>query len=370
MKPKKLVVIMNNFSIGGVERLLLDLTRELKGYYDLRIVSVLGGGPLEPEYKSVPTLIYHASPVSLRGRKLPFKLFWLVVAPITIIRLFAFLLRFKPDIVATSLYQADVIGMPSAFFAGVKKRVIIQHDVQKFSFLKKYFKLVFGFFFSNKVVAVSEDVAGFLFSYWGLPDNKVEVINNGIIVDRFKNTASTVFGSKPVVGIVGRLEPVKDHECLFSALKILKNQGLHPKVIVVGDGSLRSSLENSVQKKGLKTVKFTGATTDVPSMLKKIDILIVPSKEEGFGLVVLEGIVAQKIVVASDINAFKEIINHGENGFLFEAGNAEALASILGKLILSKEFRQKHMTNLSKWLSLYSTQYDIKTIASKYRQIF
>src|SRR3989338_8934108 len=170
MAKKKIIFVMNNFWVGGVERLLSDLTKTLSATHDVQVVTVLGSGLMESEF-CVP--VHHTSPVVFADKKLYFKFFWLMAAPVTFIRLVIFFNKVKPDIVITSIYQADVLGVLGAYICGVKKRVVIQHDVQKFGFFRKKFKFLFSLNLATDIIAVSNTVGDFLASYWHIPPSKI-----------------------------------------------------------------------------------------------------------------------------------------------------------------------------------------------------
>lgn len=370
MKKKKIVFVMNNFWIGGAERLLLDLVAVLCLTYQVEIVTVLGPGPLKPEFDRLSVGVSHMSPMIFANKKLPFKLFWILAAPITLLRLVIFLFKVKPDVVITSLYQSDILGIMGAYFCGVKKRIVIQHDVQTFGFLRKYFKIFCALRLTTNVVAISGAVEDFLVSYFKVPKQKIVFIQNGIDIEKFKNAIKPLNEKEIVFGIISRLEPVKGHIYLLKALKILKDSyKLEPKVMIAGDGSLRKYLAEYVKVNLLKKVEFLGSVADVSQFLKSIDISVVPSIEEGFGLVVLEGLASRKTVLVSDIKAFQELIQSGKNGVLFKMGNAEDLAHELKKLIDQPSLVASYIKNIDLWMSQTGFKYDIRYIASEYRKI-
>ena len=361
---------MNNFWIGGTEQLLLGLTTALSVDYHVAAVTVLGTGPLEPEFKKIPVSIYHASPAFFSSKKFIFKLLWLLAAPITFIRLVIFLRKVKPDVVLTSLYQADVLGIFAAWITGIPKRILIQHDIQRLGFFRKYLKRWLALRLATQIVAVSKVVKNFLISSLRVPENKITVIYNGINIAKFEKAVKPSVEKEIVFGIIGRLEPVKGHKLFLQALKILHKENLAPKVIFAGDGTEKKALEKYIQSNSLRNVKFVGPVTDVSGVLKLIDILVVPSIKEGFGLVLLEGLMARKVIIASDIEACRELLVSGETGVLFENKNAEQLADAMRSFILAPALIEKYHRNLAKWILETGPRYDIKNLATKYRKLF
>ena len=304
---------------------------------------MFGGGPLESSFQKLGIPIYFACPKKLSTRQLPFKLYWLVTAPITLIRLVLFFVKSKPDIIISSLYQADIIGMIASKIVGIKKRIIFQADVQKFSPPLNYIKRIFALNLSTHIISNSETVKHFLIKHFKVKLQKITTIFSGINYDRFeKGKKREEVSNISIFGIVGRLETVKGHIYALQALKILKEKyKLSPTVLIAGDGALRNKLEKYTEENCLKNVKFLGGVQDVVSILQKIDILIIPSESEGFGLVVIEGMVSGKVVIASDIEVMHELIIDGQNGLLFKQKDCNSLAETLGKILVDSANREK-----------------------------
>jgi glycosyltransferase involved in cell wall biosynthesis len=132
---------------------------------------------------------------------------------------------------------------------------------------------------------------------------------------------------------VGRLHPVKGLDILISALKILKQQGkLEFRVLVVGDGDLRPSLEERACSDGVdQEIVFAGPRPhkEIPLWLSASNVFCLPSRMEGLPNVVLESLASGVPVVASAVGGIPELIVEGVNGFLVEPGEPESLASAL-----------------------------------------
>ena len=372
MAKKKIVFIINNFLVGGVERLLFDIISFFdKDKYDIKIITVLGSGPLEISFRNLGIPIYFAGFSGLASRRLPFKLFWLFFAPITFLRITFFLLKSKPDVVVSSLFQADVIGMTASKIVGIKKRILIQHDIVQFGTLARLVKKIFAIQFSTHLVSISGTVRNFLVEYFKVRNEKITTIFNGIDYARFQKGRKLISNdSLPVIGMIARLEEIKGHKYALEALKILKEKhGLSPMALLAGDGALRHTLEKYVAENNLDSVKFLGNITDIPDFLSQVDVLIVPSREEGFGLVILEGMVSGKIVIASDIKVMHELITDGENGFLFESQNADSLAEVLLNVLTNKEMREKLQNDTLIFMEKNKKLFDIREVSHTYQDL-
>ena len=139
---------------------------------------------------------------------------------------------------------------------------------------------------------------------------------------------------------------------------------------MAGKGELELFLQEFVKNNNLNNIIFNGWVDNVANWLKKIDILVVPSKEEGFGLTILEGLAANKIIIASDIKSIKELITNKENGILFQVGDDKDLAEQLKNLLISKSLMEKYYNNVNQWIKQNEELFDIKTTTLKYEEVF
>lgn len=161
-----------------------------------------------------------------------------------------------------------------------------------------------------------------------------------VIADLRERTAS---GPETVViGVVGSLIERKGHRFLFEALGALLRDSALPdiRLWVIGDGEERTSLVARAASMGLSgIVRFLGARDDAPSIMRALDVLVVPSLVETTPFVVLEAMAAGKAVVASRIYGIPEMLDEGRTGFLVPPGDAAALAASLGRLLRDPSLR-------------------------------
>jgi glycosyltransferase involved in cell wall biosynthesis len=132
-----------------------------------------------------------------------------------------------------------------------------------------------------------------------------------------------------LVGVVGRLVPIKDHLTLFSAMALLP--GVH--LAVVGDGEMRSQLEAAADQLGLGgRVHFTGWCADVPSAMADLDVVALTSRNEGTPVALIEAAASGRPVVATDVGGVRTVVDDGVTGFLAPPGDPEKIAGLLGRL--------------------------------------
>ena len=368
MKKKKLVFILNNFLIGGTERVLLEIIKNLdRNRFEIDIITVFGSGPIEIEFRKLGIPIYFVGPKKYY-LSLLFKVIWILSIPFILLRLIVFLRKINPDIIITSLYQSDILGSWASFGLNTKL-VSIQHDVIKVNSIIKWFKMK-AFKKANRIIAISNKVKEFLIEYFKVPISKIEVIYNGIDFDRFLSFQKTDADWEPVFGTIARLDRIKGHIYILKTLKRLKKKNAKlPKFIFVGDGSERENLECFAKENGLSNVKFVGEILDVGEYLKQIDVFIFPSLSEGLGVAIIEALTAKKLIIASNIGGISELIKHNRTGILVESANVDDLYEAMKWVLENKEDAIKLRNVSFEWINENRQLFDIKDVSEKYLEI-
>jgi len=367
MKRKKLVFILNNFLIGGAERLILEIIKNLdRNKFEINIVTVFGSGPIEVEFRKLGTPIFFAGPKRYPSSVF-LKIVWILSTPFILLRLMVFLRKIKPDVVITSLYQADILGYWASFRLNTKF-VSIQHDVVRTNPIIRWFKTR-ALKNTDKIIAISNEVKQFLIEYFKVSAFKIEVIYNGVDFDRFLSFQKLDQDWEPVFGIIARLDKIKGHIYILEALKKLKSEGVElPEFIFVGDGVERKNLENFVRENNLSSVKFVGETLNIGQYLKQMDVFVFPSLSEGLGIAILEALVAKKLIIASNIGGIKELIKNKETGILVEPTNVDDLYNAIKWVLENKEEAIKLREESFKWINQNKNLFDIREVSKKYSE--
>ena len=191
-----------------------------------------------------------------------------------------------------------------------------------------------------RIVSASRWIESSLRDTGRLPSSAV-VVHNGCNVETIALRAGAARtardGREAVIGMVARLDPIKDHTTLLAAFAKLPEvvNGRPTRLILVGDGPLRKTLEAEAARLGIAgRATFTGARTDVPEALGQFDVFALSTtRDEGFGVVLIEAMSAGTPVVASDVPACQEVLQGGNLGRLVPQGDADALATALSEAL-------------------------------------
>ena len=139
-----------------------------------------------------------------------------------------------------------------------------------------------------------------------------------------------------VAGVVGRLSPEKGQLCFLRVLDLVRREFPEVVGLLVGDGQDRAMLEAEAKALGLEeAVFFAGHTGCVGDFYRAMDVVVMPSMSEGMPNVALEAMMFGKPVVASRVGGMPEVVVEGETGFMAKAGDADALALALIRMLTS-----------------------------------
>lgn len=178
-----------------------------------------------------------------------------------------------------------------------------------------------------------------------LPKNSYPITNGcdveGIAARAEQSRQKRSSNSPQVIGMVARLNNIKDHKTLICAFSIIQSQFPDTQLWLVGDGEQKKTLQNLVEELNLsEQVVFWGDRSDIPEILGQMDIYAFSTtEEEGFGIALIEAMAAKLPILASNASACCEVLGKGKAGVLVDQGNVNALASALEDFLASKEKR-------------------------------
>jgi glycosyltransferase involved in cell wall biosynthesis len=206
----------------------------------------------------------------------------------------------------------------------------------------------------DKFVCVSNAAADGIFGTGEVRkrfDGRVSVIPNPIDCDHVRSSIARNWRSEfgwphevIVIGFAGRLAHIKGPDLLLQAIALMVKEHPTIRLVFVGDGSEKTALRAQTENLGVEAItRFAGRLTrgQIYGAIKGFDIAVVPSREEGFGLSALEAMAAGVPLVASRVDALKEVVIEGETGLLFKPEDPEDLALRILSLIRDARLRQR-----------------------------
>jgi glycosyltransferase involved in cell wall biosynthesis len=181
---------------------------------------------------------------------------------------------------------------------------------------------------AERIIVPSLSVADFAKSRCGLKDRQVAIIPNAIDTGPFKRLQRDPARRLTRIGFLGRLDPVKRIPDLLAAASSIQESQPHLTFHVYGRGSERPSLESLAPN----NVTFHGEVPSPLDALKELDVLVLPSQAEGFGLVLIEAMAAGIPVIASKAPGIVDVVTDNHTGLLYPTGDVAALAAAIVRL--------------------------------------
>ncbi len=259
--------------------------------------------------------------------------------PVTILQVYRLIKRLRIEVVLTNMDKELRFAGIAARLAGVRaifpRRGIDYPLKNRWRYRFAYTKLASG------VIANSLATAAALQrnAPW-LKRQRIAVIYNGIDPGPFAAAAALLRAElrisprSKVVGFVGQLDERKGISYLLEAFRQVHRQHPEAMLLLVGEGPLRAWIETQAQSWGLaEALVLTGFRDDVASVMQSVDLLVLPSLWEGFGIVLIEAMAAGKPVVSTRVSSMPEIVEHGTTGLLVPPADADALAAGICQLL-------------------------------------
>ncbi|MBD3379911.1 MAG: glycosyltransferase [Candidatus Omnitrophica bacterium] len=233
----------------------------------------------------------------------------------------------------------------------------------------------------NKAIAISRSVQEHLVHDLGVSESDTKVVYNGIELgkyaeyelhkDRSLLKDLELNGEKPVIGTLGRLSPVKGYRFLIKAMEILCSKGTDLRLLMIGDGPEKATLERMVSGAGLDgKVVITPGGKPLAKYFGLMDVFCMPSVHEGLGLSLMEAMASGRACIASNIGGLAELVIDGFDGSLVPAGDPEALAEAIEALVEDPEERFRYGWNArAKAMREFSIEKSVEKTISVYEQV-
>lgn len=335
-KTINVLYFITELNIGGAEKVLAHMLAHLDRSRFIPTVACLYGGdsPIADEIRALDIPVIDLGMTA----KWRWDAFW---------RLYRLLRRERPTILHTSLFHANIPGRALGRLAGVPIIVTWRQNINIGGELREFLNR-WTARLDDSVVAVCESARQAEIKHTRVSPDKVIIIYNAINTTAFSATnpqavaqirhTFSISEDTLLVGAVGRLHPQKGLSDLLVAIAQVRAQVSPIRLLLVGDGELRSELEAQARLLGLSDiVTFAGIRMDVPEILAALYVFAFPSLWEGLPLAVLEAMAAGLPVVATRVGGIPEVVEDGVTGLLVPPRAPEALAEAIIALLQDRE---------------------------------
>ena len=362
----KILRIHNRLIVGGPSHNVTLLTAYLSPEFETKLLV----GKKDPAEKDATFIAdqFGLVPVEISEMRRSILPFYDIIAYFKIKKIIQ---EFKPDIVHTHASKSGAIGRLAAKSCNVPLIVHTFHGHVFHSYFNSFMsKIIVRFerFFAKKtdaIIAISDSQRQELIEVYKIaPAEKVFTVPLGFNLDKYsvdQETKGIIFRNKYgfekselIVGIVGRLVPIKNHDMFLEVAAIVKaktNQQV--RFAIIGDGESRPGIEKKAAELGLsysyyitspkvKTdIVVTSWETEIDQALAGLDIVVLTSNNEGTPVSLIEAQSAYIPVVSTNVGGVEDIVIHGETGFITEVGDVQLFADYVLKLIEDSELRSR-----------------------------
>jgi glycosyltransferase involved in cell wall biosynthesis len=333
---RRILHIIATLDRSGAEKQLVLLARGLpRDEFDVHVCALTRGGELAIDLERAgirPHVI---------GKAWKFD-------PAACWRLRRHIVHLKPDLVQTWMFTANAYGRAAAISAHVPRIVASERCVDRW---KVWHELAIDRYLAKRTDAIVVNSRGVEQFYvdQGLPAGKIRVIYNGVAAAAASSVARDALlgelglpAGARLLGAVGRLWPQKRIKDLIWAADLLKVIRGDAHLLVVGDGPERPALERFRRLCHVEDrVHFLGMRHDVPRLMPHFDVLWLASGYEGLPNAIMEAMACGVPVVATDIWGNRELVVHGQTGFLVGVGDRAALARYANKILDDPQLAQR-----------------------------
>lgn len=362
-RRSRIMLVITELGIGGAENLVVGLAhRFAQAGHEVLIVSLMNKNHFNIEADNINV-------VSLNLKKNIFSL------AITIARLRRAIYTFRPDVVNSHLFHANIICRFLRLFCRMPRLVSSAHSTNDGSNLRMLLYRL-----TDKLASISTNVSNAAVTQFeerkAVPQGRMVCIHNAIDVDFFSyqplaresilNYLSLPLESRIILS-VGRMHPAKDFPNLLHAFKFVYSRFPNAVLLLIGDGPLLADLKAlSMRLEIEQAVFFLGQKSDIPFWMSSADVFVLSSEWEGFGLVVAEAMSCGRLVVSTDCGGTSEVI--GDAGWLVPSRSPKLLFQGISECMLITENERSRVSvaarqrverkfsldqAMQKWLKLY-----------------
>ncbi|GIV80930.1 MAG: glycosyl transferase [Anaerolineae bacterium] len=265
---------------------------------------------------------------------------------ITLFKLWRLMRRLRPDVVHTHTAKAGFVGRVAAWLAGVPVRVHTFHGhvfhgyfgPRKTALFLTLERLTARL--TDRLITISPALKEELASVYHIaPAEKIAVVPLGLDLSPYLSTSRHLGefrrqhelpADAPLVGIVGRLVPIKNHALFLKAAQRVRQSYPNAHFVIIGDGELRESLVAQAKALGIAdAVTFTGFLRDLRPVYSDLDLLVISSDNEGTPVSIIEALAAGVPVVSTAVGGVPDLLDGGRLGTLVPPGDPDALAGAM-----------------------------------------
>ena len=353
----RILNLLTSFIYGGTERQATELLKRIDlDRFDVRLASLKSEGTL---YAQIADRFPEAPEFRLTN-------FYNANACRQYLRLREMLIRERINLIHAHDFYSGMLGVVAGRLAGVRVLVSQRHlrlsDRRIHEWGQRFINRA-----AHKVLVNSEAIKEHILTTSGIPAEKIVVVRNGLITSEDEADGCNLNGHRhpavaerrrapreeicqelglgsdaKLVGMVGRMEPVKGHRYFVEAAAQVAREHPNAHFLLVGDGQLQEEIRQQAASLGIADrLHLLGYRKDAARIVTGFDLSVLASLHEGLPNTVLEAMAAGVPVVATAVGGTKELITEGETGYLAPPADADTLAHCISWALAHEEERTR-----------------------------
>lgn len=360
----RILYLLFSFTTGGTERLIADICNEMIKQNEQVYLYIINNLYSDSLLKALDKGVNVHLQKRPAGKGQRGKTIWDITK---------YIIKNKIDVIHCNSFNTPELLLLHGIAFKKTKIIYTIHGMEQFQVLNKV-KVLYRNLICDKYITVSESVRRDIIKY-GAKAEKIVTVYNAIDFRKFHKEEAKCFDKNNiVVGNAARIDPkIKGQDVLIKAIALIKNKYPGIKCIFAGEADkkhqqdYRELVELSKRLGIERNIVFLGNVEDIRDFLKQIDIFVLPSNHEGFGISLIEAMAMGIPCIASNINGPAEIIGRDSYGILFKSRNEAALSNSIQEIIENySRYYSRAQLNIKE---LYS-RYDLKVMCSKLKDCY
>lgn len=323
----KLAMVISTFSIGGGQKVVLDLLKALdKTLFDVKLF--VHSSPVENQFTQILKALNIPFEFIVRDKKVTLRSYR---------RLSKVLCKYNPDVLHIHL---DTLYAPLWSLFHKKRTIFTVHSQAHRTFCNKFYVKLHRYLALHRnycITAVSDIISRETEQILGLKPSTVTTVYNPVEIKKiFERRKSDIVNFVNVA----RFSSVKNHKLLLAAFKKVLATSSNCRLSLAGDGPLLQECIDYVKELQIdNNVRFLGNVTDVDSLLQESDVFVLSSDSEALPISILEAMAHGLPIISTAVGGVPDIVH--DNGLLVPKGNAEALSLAMQKMAESCQLRDE-----------------------------
>jgi glycosyltransferase involved in cell wall biosynthesis len=348
----KILHLIDHMGLGGAQNIVLDLVESRDPKIDMTVWSLRDW--------VMPVAAERLASARVSFLNLGFS----KLNPLGLVRLRSLLAQEQPDVLHTHLQFSSTFGIAAAISLGKHRPLLVNHihndPFQHYTHWQRFASRILASQVEAQV-ALTASLRDSAHRAFGSRARRIEVIPAGLNLQVFNSTRGDLDriehfrkGATRVVGTVGRLAEQKALHILLEATPHLLKEDPSTRVLLVGEGPLHQTLESRAKQLNITdSVTFARYQSDMVSLYRAMDVFVLPSRHEGFGIVSIEAMAMGVPVVGTKVIGTIDVVQDGLTGLLIPFGDPIALASAVSRLFSEPSLKQKLCENATKYVREY-----------------